>query len=100
MENLKKEYRNIRVDIFRVETLEKLVKPDEFSMRVFVRSCQNLSAVDNRVIDNRNWLAGDVALSSADPYLQMQIVKDRPLQVFDGRAEAKEETLNPTFYVD
>ena len=100
IENLKKEYRNIRVDIFRVDTLEKIVDPKEFSMRVFVRSCQNLSAVDNKVMHYRNLLAGDRALSSADPYLYMQIVKERPLQVYDGRAEAKEFTLNPTFYID
>jgi len=38
-------------------------------MRIFIKGCQNLTAVDNKVRDFRNKLAGDVALSSADPYL-------------------------------
>ena len=99
-ENKDKKYQSFQVDIFRTDTLEQLSEPKEFSLRVFLRSCQNLSAVDNRVQDIRNQLAGDVALSSADPFIYMKIVKERPLKIFDGRTEAKEETLNPAFYID
>ena len=77
IDKLESDFTNFKVDIFRMDTLQKMVTPQEsYSMRVFVRSCQNLSAVDNRVIDFRNQLAGDVALSSADPYLKMQIKRD------------------------
>lgn len=44
----------MELDIFRPKTLLRMVKNDEYTMRVFVRQCQNLSAVDNRVINIRN----------------------------------------------
>ena len=92
--------RNIWVDIFRPQTIAKMVEPRDYTMRVFVRSCQNLAAVDNRVINIRNKLAGDVALSSADPFLFMSIMGEKQRMVYDGRPDAKEETLDPQFYQD
>lgn len=78
----------MKVDIFRPKTLEKIVEPTMYTLRVFVRSCQNLAAVDNRVNNYRNWIAGDKALSSADPYLTMRIVGDENKAVYDGRDQA------------
>ena len=64
----------LKVDIFRPSILTEMVKPTDYTLRVFVRACQNLSAVDNRVTSLRNQIAGDKALSSADPFLNMRIV--------------------------
>ena len=64
---------SMKLDIFRPQTLLRIVENKEYTMRVFVRQCQNLSAIDNRVVNIRNQLAGDMALSSADPFLMMYI---------------------------
>ena len=66
--------KGLKVDIFRPSILTEMVKPTDYTLRVFVRACQNLSAVDNRVTSLRNQIAGDKALSSADPFLNMRIV--------------------------
>lgn len=62
-----------------------MVADYDFTLRVFIRSCQNLSAVDNRVNNWRNILAGDKALSSADPFLMMRIVGDEEEDFHNGR---------------
>ena len=49
-----------------IETITSDVK-QEFKVRVYLISCQNLTAVDSFVEWN-NRLAGDSALSSANPY--------------------------------
>lgn len=51
-----------------------MVSNKEFMLRIFVKGCQNLSAIDNKVNDVRNKIAGDKALSGADPFLVMRIV--------------------------
>ena len=45
----------------------------------------------------RNQIAGDKALSSADPFLEMRIVGAQTRTFFEGRETAKEETLSPEF---
>lgn len=65
----------------------------------------NLCAVDNCVGGGvSNVLAGDYALSSADPYLVVKIgngendPRTKKLKKFDGSSESLEKTLNPQFY--
>jgi hypothetical protein len=77
----------IKVNIFEQRTLDYMVSNREYKLRVFVKGCQNLSAVDNNVNDYRNQLAGDKALSSADPYLVMKIVGQQD-DFFNGREKA------------
>jgi len=74
----------IKVDIFRPSTLAFIVANRDYMVRIFIKGCQNLSAVDNRVNDIRNQLAGDKALSSADPFLMMRIMGEEENLFFDG----------------
>lgn len=87
----------MKVDIFDNYSLNKMVVETDYTLRIFVRSAQNLSAVDNKVNSLRNQLAGDKALSSADPFLKMRIVGEGE-DFYDGREKAQEETLSPEFY--
>jgi len=74
----------ITVDIFRPSTLAFIVANRDYMVRIFIKGCQNLSAADNRVNDIRNKLAGDKALSSADPFLMMRIMGEEENLFFDG----------------
>lgn len=85
--------------MFRPETLEKMTEQVDYTMRIFVKSAQNLTAVDNKVRAIRNRLAGDKALSSADPYLIMRIMGEEENEFFNGYEQVQEETLDPQFFV-
>lgn len=43
-----------KLDMFRPETLEKMTENIDYTLRVFVKAAQNLSAVDNKVRAVRN----------------------------------------------
>ena len=93
----------MKLDLFRKDTLDEIVNmqtPDreqkKFTLRVFVRGCTNLSAVDNRTIGVRNVLAGQRAMSSADPYLVIQAL-GIPEELKNTRSDAKIESLDPDF---
>lgn len=87
-----------KLDMFRRETLEKMTDNADYTMRIFVKGAQNLSAVDNKVRMIRNQLAGDKALSSADPYLVMRIMGEEENLFYDGYEKVQEETLDPSFF--
>ena len=58
-----------KLDLFDQNYLNEMISQhSDYKVRVYLLTCQNLSAVDNFVKDNKNWLAGNVALSSANPY--------------------------------
>ena len=58
-----------KFDLFDQNYLNKMISQhSDYKVRVYLLTCQNLSAVDNFVKDNKNWLAGNMALSSANPY--------------------------------
>ena len=75
----------------------------DYKIRVYILTCQNLSAVDNYV-DLKSRLAGDKALSSADPYPVLMIgngendLKTKKVKRLDDRDKNMSATLNPQFY--
>ena len=97
---LKKEHGEITfLDMFREQTLERMIEPTEITLKVFVAACQNLSAADeNKHTDYKNILAGDKALSSSDPFLKMRIVDKEKRHNYNGVQDKKLETLDPQFY--
>ena len=47
------------VNVFRQQTLNRMILPEDFTLRVFVAACQNLSAVDNKIAGYKYMVAGD-----------------------------------------
>ena len=43
-----------KLDMFRSDTLEKMTENKDYTMRIFVRAAQSLTAVDNKVRAVRN----------------------------------------------
>ena len=79
----------------------------EYKVRVYILTCQNLTATDSSV-DLRLQIAGVVALSSADPYpvitvgsgrnLDATASTDKKVKFISDRENRKSGTLNPSFY--
>ena len=63
---------------------------NNFKVRVYILTCKNLAAVDNYV-DLKSRLAGDKALSSADPFPVIKIgngendLKTKRVKTYDDR---------------
>ena len=95
-----------KFDPFKEKYLKTITNPSgDFKIRVYILTCQNLCAVDNFVgggIANR--LAGDYALSSADPYPMVKIgngendSRTKKVKKYDDSTQSLDKTLNPQFY--
>lgn len=89
---------NFPFDIFRQSSVDKIVAPTDYYLRVYVLACQNLSAMNNSVQTFKNAAAGDMALSSANPFLLMRIQGEEERVFYEGSDKVQIETLNPEFY--
>ena len=86
------------IDIFRAKTLQELVRENNFYLRVYVLTCQNLAAMNSNVRYYMNQLAGDQAMSSADPFLMMRIVREEERLFYDGTDKHDNEVLKTDFF--
>ena len=85
-----------------IDTITSIEK-QEFKVRVYIISCQNLTAVDSFVEWN-NRLAGDSALSSANPYPVIKVGQgstannQAQVKFIDEKDKPVLRDLNPQFF--
>ena len=87
-------------DIGREEIQDYITETKDFSVRLYLIQCQNLTAVDSYA-DWKSAFAGYSANCSADPYLNVQIGKgkntDGLVRSIDDSKNLMKSTLNPRF---